>query len=256
MAVFSGVIRSNILAMDTGVSVILPYDRPAEQQRTPCKVLYLLHGLGDNSDAWRRYTAVEIYAREKGVAVIMPEVQRSFYTDMAFGMNYFSYIVEELPQLCGTMFNISTKREDTYIAGLSMGGYGAMKCGLTRPDIYKGCASFSGALDIVRVLDEHADVRFKKEFSAVLGMELVIEDHNNLMRLADKVSQLEKNQQPDIFITCGRQDFLHEGNVAFCDHLDEVELEYEYREWQGDHTWDFWNESVRQLLDFWLPDKG
>lgn len=113
MAVFRGDIRSSVLAMDTGLHVILPYDRPAENQQAPCKVLYLLHGMGDNSACWRRYTAIERYVRDYGVAVVMPVVQRSFYYDIAHGLDYFTYVTRELHALCASMFHVSTQRQDS-----------------------------------------------------------------------------------------------------------------------------------------------
>lgn len=97
-------------------------------------MLYLLHGLSDNHSCWLRRTAVDRYAEEYGIAVVMPEVQRSFYCDMAHGPAYFTYIADELPQICQRLFRLSDKREDTFIAGNSMGGYGALKAALSRPE--------------------------------------------------------------------------------------------------------------------------
>lgn len=255
MAVFRGDIRSTALGMDTGLAVILPYDRPAGVQQTPCKVLYLLHGLGDNCAAWCRYTAIERYARDKGLAVIMPEVQRSFYHDMVHGPDYFTYVSEELPALCGAMFGISTRREDTYIAGLSMGGYGALKCGLTHPGRYAGCASFSGAVDLVGVMAEHSENEaLSEEFKAVLGTGLQIRDGDNLMVLAEAVSRLPRAQQPAVYITCGTEDFLYEGNQRFKAHLETLPLDFTFVEWPGEHEWGFWDVSVAKALEFFLPE--
>ena len=139
-------IFSNTLDMATAVNVILPNEGDPDE----APVLMLLHGLSDNASGWSRYTAVEQYAREIGIAVIMPEVQRSFYTDMVCGLPYFTYISSELPAQCRRMFGLSGRRERNYIAGLSMGGYGALKCALTFPDYYIGCGSFSGVADFRR----------------------------------------------------------------------------------------------------------
>lgn len=253
MAVFRGDIRSEILGMDTGVTLIFPYDRPAENQQTPCKVLYLLHGLGDNCAAWHRYTGIERYARQKGIAVIMPEVQRSFYHDMAFGMQYFTYVAQELPQLCSKLFQISTAREDSLVAGLSMGGYGALKCGLTYPGRFCGCASFSGAVDIARIAEEEAGKDLADEFRATLGMDLAVREGDDLFVLAGQVSRLPKAQHPAIYITCGSEDFLIEHNRSFKAHLETLPLDFTYEEWAGEHTWDFWDVSVQKALEFFLP---
>lgn len=252
MAVFRGDIRSSVLAMDTGLQVILPYDRPAEQQQIPCKTLYLLHGLGDNCAAWCRYTAIERYARDHGVAVVMPEAQRSFYTDMCYGLPYFTYVACELPELCAAMFHISRDPRDTYVAGLSMGGYGALKCAFTYPDRYAGCASFSGVVDIVQSMEAHGQ-KLTQEFSAVLGPELQIEDNSNLFSLARQLTLMPMDQRPALFLTCGQQDFLYEDNLRFKQCLESLSLDFTFREWPGEHSWDFWDCSVQQMLELFLP---
>ena len=114
-------IASESLRMATAVDVILPDKGDLSEVKT----LYLLHGLTDDCTGWTRYTAVERYARERGLAVVLPEVQRSFYTDMAYGLPYFTYVSEELPAVCRRMFGLGAAREQNYIFGLSMGGYGA-----------------------------------------------------------------------------------------------------------------------------------
>ena len=120
MAFLSTDIYSSVLNMDTHINVILPHDKTATDE--PAKVLYLLHGLSDDCSKWTRFTAIERKISGKNLAVVMPEVQRSFYTDMRYGLNYFSFVAYELPKLCQKMFNVSNKREDNFIAGLSMGG--------------------------------------------------------------------------------------------------------------------------------------
>ena len=137
-------IASEALRMATAVDVILP----DQGELSRIKTLYLLHGLTDDCTGWTRYTAVERYARERGIAVVLPEVQRSFYTDMVYGLSYFTYVSEELPAVCRRMFGLGAAREQNYIFGLSMGGYGAMKCALTYPERYAGAASFSGVADL------------------------------------------------------------------------------------------------------------
>jgi S-formylglutathione hydrolase FrmB len=239
--------------MDTAITVILPYDRPPGDFTAPCKTLYLLHGLGENSEAWTRHTAIERYARDEGMAVIMPEVQRSFYLNMRYGLAYFTYVSEELPALCERMFSLSPRREDRYVAGLSMGGYGAMKCGLTRPDFYAGCASFSGAMDIQFVIDTFLEKESNKvQMQAAIGMDLPVEEENDLFALAAKVAALPAEKQPQLFLTCGEQDFLLDQNRRFRDHLEALPLAHTYREWPGDHEWGFWDASVKQALEYFF----
>ncbi len=150
MAFFNGYIRSHTLGMDTGLTVVLPFDRAAVPE-AECPAIYLLHGHGENADVWTRMTSAERYANAYGVALVMPEVQRSFYTDMAMGLSYFTYVTEELPAACQRLFH-QQPQENRFVAGLSMGGYGALKLGLRRPDLFAGCAGFSGCLDISAAL--------------------------------------------------------------------------------------------------------
>jgi S-formylglutathione hydrolase FrmB len=110
------------------------------------KLLYLLHGLSDDGSAWARFTCIERAAALYGLVVVMPSVSRSFYIDQPNGQNYFTYLTEELPHYLKLVFGLAPRREDTLIAGNSMGGYGAFKAAFWRPDLYSVAASFSGVL--------------------------------------------------------------------------------------------------------------
>ncbi len=132
------------------------------------KVLYLLHGLSDDASAWQRYTAIETVANEYGLVVVMPSVGRSFYTDQPNGQHYFSYLMEELPQYLSDVFDLAPKREDTLIAGVSMGGYGAVKAALLYPERFFAAASFSGALSL-KFLELYPNDPRQKEFSLIFG---------------------------------------------------------------------------------------
>jgi S-formylglutathione hydrolase FrmB len=115
-------------------------------------VLYLLHGLSDDHTAWSRYTSIGRYAEAAGLAVVMPAVHRSFYANESAGHRYWDFVSEELPEVVRTFFQVSDRSEDTFVAGLSMGGYGAVRLALTFPGRYAAAASMSGALDIVRAM--------------------------------------------------------------------------------------------------------
>lgn len=115
-----------------------------------CKTVYLLHGMSDDHTIWQRRTSIERYASKLGIAVVMPCTHLGFYTDTTYGMNYWTFISDELPKICREFFpQMSDKREDTLAAGLSMGGYGAWKLGLGASDTFGAAAALSGALDIV-----------------------------------------------------------------------------------------------------------
>lgn len=150
MALFNCTFYSRYLAYDTQVNVILPENRAPYQfdDTKPYRfqVLYLLHGRGDDCNGWMRGTSIEQYAKEHRIAVVMPSGEDSFYVDSFHGKRYFSYLTEELPQKLKQWFPISDASEDTFIAGLSMGGYGAAKIGFTYPERFAGIGLFSAAL--------------------------------------------------------------------------------------------------------------
>ena len=171
---------SAALDQNTGVSIILPDPgegllRPGKEgQARPCyPVLYLLHGTyGDHTD-WCRYTSIERYAREWGLAVVMPACGNTFYQDMASGPQYKTFVLDELPAYLSAMLPLSTKREEVYIAGLSMGGYGAMHLALSRPRQFGAAASLSGIFSFARPFREVQDqAHLPWPFAAILGEEV------------------------------------------------------------------------------------
>ena len=237
-------IASESLRMATAVDVILP----DKGELSEVKTLYLLHGLTDDCTGWTRYTAVERYARERGLAVVLPEVQRSFYTDMAYGVNYFSYVAKELPQKMRKMFGFSAKREKNMIAGLSMGGYGALKCALTYPEQYFGCAAFSSACDMERNFHErYIDEQRQRELQAIFGRELQLPEKDDLFALLKKSA--DAPVKPKFFITCGTDDMLLPQNRSFKAAMEELPYDLTYMEWKGDHTWEFWDKSILLALE-------
>ena len=141
------------------VNVILPEANQGigmgvSKDERPPKVLYLLHGYSDDHSIWMRRTSVERYAANHNLAVIMPAVNHSFYCNEVYGEKYWDYISDELPRTMRRFLRLSEKPEDTYVAGLSMGGYGAMRLALTYPEHFAGAASFSGAVDLATVFYE------------------------------------------------------------------------------------------------------
>ena len=255
MASFKGDIKSKALSMDIALNVILPYDHPHDYSQDPCKTLWLLHGQGSSSASWMRWTSIERYAMEHGFAVIMPEVQRSFYRNMEYGLDYFTFVADELPELCRKMFRLSDKREDNYIAGLSMGGYGALKIGLSRPDQYSTIGSFSGAADLMRIFDtmqSTLEPRARAEYQGIFGLEMEPKEDDDILCLTRKHAQLPKEQQCRFFISCGTEDeipTLYQGNVAYVNLLKELGLEHIRFEQKGMHEWAVWDEAVREMLN-------
>ncbi len=141
------------LGLSTSMTVILPQETSrqigmAGAVREDVPVLYLLHGLSDDDTIWSRRTSIERYVAPLGIAVVMPQVHQSFYADEVHGLPFWTFLTEELPDLVHGFFRTSTAREDTFVAGLSMGGYGAMKWALREPHRFAAAASLSGALGL------------------------------------------------------------------------------------------------------------
>jgi putative tributyrin esterase len=147
---------SEVLRLSISMTVILPQQTSSQigmagsARGGAHPTLYLLHGLSDDDTIWLRRTSIERYVAPLGLAVVMPQVHRSFYTDEAHGNRYWTFLSAELPALAGEFFRLSQRREDTFVAGLSMGGYGAFKWALRQPDRFAAAASLSGALDMAR----------------------------------------------------------------------------------------------------------
>lgn len=243
---------SKSLDMDTHACVLLPQDFTGS--REPAKVIYLLHGLSDDCTKWSRLTSLERYIRGKNVAVVMPEVQRSWYSDAVYGLKYFQFIAYELPDLMTRLFNISPKREDTYIAGLSMGGYGALRCALSRPDRYCKVAAFSSVCDLRQHLDDpenpymHQYFGLKNEFIGIYGEEAKANDDCDNRILAARA--LKESKYPPIFMTCGEQDTFCGANRNFKAYMDEIGYPCELHTWEGYHNWEFWDKSLPMMLEF------
>jgi S-formylglutathione hydrolase FrmB len=243
---------SEALEVGTTMNVVLPQRSSAqigvEQAAVagPPPVLYLLHGLSDDHSAWVRYTSIERYATESGLAVVMPAVGRSFYANEAQGHRYWDFVSEELPTVVADFFAVSSRPEDTFVAGLSMGGYGALKLGVTHPDRYAAAASMSGALDLHRLL-AGPDVR--RVWQRVFGGE--VRPHDDLYALLRQ--DHGSARRIPLWIGCGTEDELvapvQEPFIAAAraaGHEVTTDLG------PGEHEWGLWDRMVREVID-WLP---
>lgn len=245
---------SDALGVSASMYVILPQkarqqigmDSAAGKGLHP--TLYLLHGLSDDHTIWLRRTSIERYASALGLAVVMPAVNRSFYTDMPNGHNYWQFVSEELPELARSFFPLSPRREDNFAAGLSMGGYGAMKLGLACPDRFAAVASLSGVTDVAWAVEN----RPGPEFRWLLGEpETIRGSKNDLFRLAEDLVQSGR-ERPQLFQCCGTEDILYDINVRYRDHCRQLGLELTYEEEPGSHEWGYWDHKIQRVLQ-WLP---
>lgn len=225
-------------------------DRPLQKR----KVLYLLHGLSDDGSAWQRYTRIETLAYDYGLAVIMPSFGRSFYTDMPNGQAYFTYLTQELPQYLKDVFGLDPKREDTFIAGNSMGGYGAFKAAFHQPGRYAAALSLSGvlALDILRI---HPDDKRREEFRTIFGDldQLAGTPYDPMFWLRNAAER--SADLPRLFAVCGRQDDLYPLNQMFNAASQNLGIPLDYLEEDGRHDWYFWDRHIERFLNSILGPK-
>lgn len=244
---------SESLGVCVSTSVILPLSRSplSEQRKHP--TLYLLHGMSDDHTIWQRRTSIERYVEDYDLAVVMPAVNRSFYTDMASGSRYWTFVSEELPFISRALFNLSEAREDNFVAGLSMGGYGAFKLALAHPERFSFAASLSGALDIVS-MTRSRDEAWLKEIRLVFGdLEKLRGSDHDLLALARKTAK-SKTPGPRLYQYCGTEDFLYKDNLKFKAHAEKLGLDLAYDEGPGTHTWKYWDEKIQVFLNM-LPLK-
>lgn len=244
---------SRVLDIDVTVSVILPEVKTMlEQDGKPLPTLYLLHGLSDDHTHWIRQTRLEFYARRYRLAIVMPCVNRSFYTDMKHGAKYFTFVSEELPKVMELYFPLSHEREERFAAGLSMGGYGAMKLGLLCPEKYAAVASLSGAVEMEADFFRHSvqkDDAFLRELTDIFGpFEEFMQSDNCLTRVAER---LDPVKAPRMYMACGTADFLFDSNEDFVRRFGgKFSIRYDTEEGAA-HTWDFWDRQIEKVLA-WL----
>lgn len=239
---------SHVLELSVNMNVILPQRLPNETSKK-YPTLYLLHGMHDDYSGWMRKTSIERYAQEKGIAVVMPEVHLSFYADTAYGMKYWQFISKELPTICRDFFpNMSDKREDNYVAGLSMGGYGAMKLGLVTSENFSYVASLSGALDLFALAIGGSERYFRSLFGSI---EQYLNSENDLFAQAELLAQSNK-PLPKLYIWCGTEDGLYSHSVKFSKLCKELGYDVTYEESAGDHEWQYWDAQIKRVMQ-WLP---
>lgn len=256
---------SECLMRTVPVNVILPVDKLTfpgmpKREEKPYKTLYLLHGIFGNYTDWVSGTKIQRWAEEKDLAVVMPSGDNMFYVNQEESHNFYGeFIGKELVDMTRKMFPLSRKREDTYIAGLSMGGYGALRNGLKYSETFGCIASLSGAMVVDHIAERTDDVPFfidSRSFArSIFGdLDKAEESDKNPKWLVKKLKE-EGKDIPRIYLTCGLQDSLLEANREMRDFLKEQGADVTYVEGEGAHEWDFWNRSIKDVLE-WLPLEG
>jgi S-formylglutathione hydrolase FrmB len=245
---------SEALALSTSMTVLLPQHTTTQigmAGRTtsgPPPVLYLLHGLSDDDTIWLRRTSIERYVAPLGIAVVMPQVHRSFYADEAYGGRYWTFLSEELPELVHGWFRLSQRREETFVAGLSMGGYGALKWALRQPERFAAAASLSGALDVAGLRTSRIRPEDPRLFDRVFGTAPVAGTADDLLAM---VAHADPATLPALYVACGEQDELLPDNRRFLEGCAAASVRVASSITAGAHDWDYWDAAIQDVLG-WL----
>ena len=242
---------SDALQVGTSMTVVLPQQIEEQIGVTvdgpsgPPPLLYLLHGLSDDHTSWHRYTAIARYAEKAGLAVVMPAVHRSFYTNEAQGHRYWDFVSEELPGIVHEFFRVTDRPEETFVAGLSMGGFGALKLALTHPERYAAAASLSGGLELrtLMLLPERGDL-LRRVFGGT------VTDSDDVFTLLQQASGV-----PPLYLGCGTEDPLLPGTQRFADEATAAGLDVTVDLRPGIHEWAVWDPMIADVIA-WLPLPG
>ncbi len=264
MAYFKINYYSETINKNMDMIVVLPTgDYPVKRDKNGnYAVLYLVHGYTSDYSKWHRLTSIERYADQYGIAVVMPDVGKSFYQDMVYGDPHFTHLTEELPNKINAWFKITSDPDYTFIAGNSMGGYGAMKVALTYPDRFNAAGTLSGALVIGQIdnigVDSESPLwlqRLKIDLPLAFGdLSKVKGSENDLFHLL-KENKSQGKVLPRLFVCCGTDDFVYDATVAFSNALNELKIPFRYSEEKAEHTWDYWDREILKFIELICEDE-
>lgn len=253
MAVFHVAFESKILKRSVNCVVILPVE---ENRLRPFRTLYLLHGFNGQETDWIYRTNILSYVAKKNIAVVMPAGENSFYINSPQN-SFADFIGNELVTITRDMFPLSTKRSDTCIAGLSMGGYGAIHNGLLAYKTFGAIGALSSALFRDTLLKKERygsrDSPFTVEYLTALFGNLDLYEGSDLdyFALTKKVHTLcTKNEFPRLYVACGLQDALLKQNREYHEFLMTNTIEHVYNEEQGEHSWNFWDLQIKKIISW------
>lgn len=258
--------RSWCLQTNVDVDIIIPdinkNENPAvyynHDRRFP--VLWLLHGTWGGYNDFVRRTNIDLYAKECGIMVVMPNAMNSEYSNwptFMLGYNQFDFLIKELMPMIHGFFPASSKKEDNYIAGISMGSIGAIKYAVNYPELFAGCGCLSGTPVDVRTLyqNEKCQERTLNLIKNSGGIEAFLNSYENVW---DKCKVVAKNDDSPLFyVSCGTEDFLYQNYQDFKEYAEEIQLNAVFSETPGyGHEWRFWELEIQNMLKVFKLDQG
>jgi putative tributyrin esterase len=242
-------LQSKLMGRQMPYRVVVPHHYKRDRQKNAV-VIYLLHGLTGHYVNWTDKTKLKEYAAKYDFVVVTPEGNDGWYTDSVSTSNdkYESYLVQELFPTIEKEFNTLGDREHRIIAGLSMGGYGAIKFGLKYPEKFALVGSFSGALGAASFNEKNAGT-IGKSIDLIFGPEGgAPRAANDIFAIIRDATTEKIKAMPFIYQSCGTEDFLFQNNRDFVALLIEKKVPHEYRQHPGGHDWKFWDTQVREFL--------
>ncbi|WP_310601672.1 alpha/beta hydrolase [Anaerosporobacter sp.] len=252
MAFLSVEFYSDCLKRCVDFKVVLPDG----EQQTPLKALYLLHGYGNRNSEWVLNSNITEVAKKYNLCVVLPSGENSFYLDgEATGRKYGTFIGEELPLFVQRILRVSSDRQDNFIGGLSMGGFGAIHTALQFPNRFGKLFAFSSALIVSEVMKMEEGggnaVANEAYFRLMFGKEELLEHgDSNPEELVRRIKE-QNAPMPEMYLACGTEDFLIQENRHFHEFLQKKEVEHVYHESKGAHDFVFWNEYLEPAVQ-WL----
>lgn len=257
--------KSLELGRNVSMTVILPVDiidyanNNNISAKPPYKTLYLLNGIYGDSSEWITHTNIKSIAESNNLCVIMPSGENSFYRNHGRGRNYSNFIGQELINITRDMFNLSTKREDTFIGGYSMGGFGALYNGLKYSNKFSKIVGLSPALIFDYAFNKSNISSCEYELSFIQNCFGSLEniDVNEFIPEYVIKDNIENDKKiPDIYLSCAEDDVnLIYPTRKFKEFLEQNKnfVNYYYREGQGGHCWKYWDMQLEEVIN-WLLD--
>lgn len=244
--------KSMALTRGVTVNIFLPSDGiSGTETELPYRTVYFLPGYSADSTEIMTYLGIRRECELKGIAVVIPDGYNSFYVDhMKRGTGFSAFVGRELVEVTRKFLPLSHRREDTYIGGISMGGYGALLNGLRFRDTFSKIAVLSPSADCFDLLCGHPEMGFGEEiFSNTFGSrEEYYAGDTNLEKF---YSETDKEEIPELFIACGEQDGLVLPAVErFEKKLSDCGIPYVSKGGQGSHELDYWERMLDPAFSF------